>query len=64
MNLQPILLPPSTRRKYKLGLLSLTKDNLRLVMGFLERVGWRSALSPVPFAMLEVHNPSFTFLFI
>ncbi len=35
MNLQPIL-PHSTGRNYNLGLLSLTKYNLSLVMDFLD----------------------------
>ena len=58
MNLHPILLP-STRTKDKLGLLSLTKYNLSLVMGFLdEQVGWQanSSFLPVPSATLEVHT--------
>jgi hypothetical protein len=59
MNLHPILLH-STRGKDKLGLLSLTKYNLSLVMGFLdEQVGWQanSSFLPVPSATLEVHTP-------
>ena len=71
MNLHPILLP-STRTKDKLGLLSLTKYNLSLVMGFLdEQVGRQAILPssrakkdfvapppplPVPSATLEVHT--------
>ncbi len=44
MNLHPILLH-STSRKVKLGLLSLTKYNLSLVMGFLdEQVRWQAIL--------------------
>ena len=59
MDLHPILLH-STRGKDKLGLLSLTKYNLSLVMGFLdEQVGWQanSSFLPVPSATLEVHTP-------
>ena len=72
MNLHPILLH-STRTKDKLGLLSLTKYNLSLVMGFLdEQVGRQPILPfsraktdfvapppplPVPSATLEVHTP-------
>jgi hypothetical protein len=43
MNLHPILLH-STRRKDKLGLLSLTKYNLSLVMGFLDEQVRRQAI--------------------
>ncbi len=45
MDLHPILLH-STRRQDKLGLLSLDKYNLSLVMGFLcaEQVGWQAIL--------------------
>jgi hypothetical protein len=57
MNLHPILLqhaPASTRRKYKLGLLSLTKSDLSLVMEFLEQVEWQAVLpsSDPPFFRL------------
>jgi hypothetical protein len=51
MSLHPIILLHSTRRKYKLGLLSLTKYNLSLVMGFLEQVGWQAKkdfVAPTP----------------
>jgi hypothetical protein len=44
MDLRPITLLHSTRRKDKLGLMSLTKYNLSLVMGFLEEVGWQAIL--------------------
>jgi hypothetical protein len=45
MNLRPIILLHSTRKNYQLGLLSLTKYNLSLVMGFLhEEVWWQAVL--------------------
>ncbi len=45
MSLHPIILLHSTRRKYKLGLMSLTKYNLSMVMGFLhEEVRWQAIL--------------------
>jgi hypothetical protein len=45
MSLHPIIVLHSTRRKCKLGLMSLNKYNLNLVMGFLhEEVRWQVIL--------------------
>ena len=59
MSLRPIILLHSTRRECKLGLMSLNKYNLSLVMGFLheEEVGWQAIL-PSSTAMKDFVAPT------